>query len=156
MKTLATIFALSLLVFGMTSTAVAQDQGKVFTNKENVAINGYDVVAYFNAYKAVEGNKKHSVELDGVTYYFSSAANAKTFKENPSAYQPAYGGYCAFAMAMNGSKVPVDPTTFKIRDGKLYLFFNDLYKGEPMNTIIPWNAQEAELVGKADANWSKS
>jgi len=51
--------------------------------------------------------------------------------------------------------VPSDPETFKLRDGKLYLFFNDYYQGEPFNTIVPWNADEPELVRKANANWAQ-
>ena len=150
MKVTQSIFALALM---MSLTIASFGQHKVFTNSDNIAVNGYDVVAYFTDYEAVRGTNEHTVSLDGVSYYFSSAENAKAFKANPSAYQPAYGGYCAFAVAMKNAKVPTDPETFKIRDGKLYLFFNDYYEGKPFNTIVPWNANEAELVDKADTNW---
>ena len=138
-----------LLSIQITSSA----QGKAFASDQGIAINGYDVVAYFKQNEAVRGSNDHAVKVDGATYYFSSAANATTFKAKPSAYQPAYGGYCAFAVAMKGAKVPSDPQTFKIRDGKLLLFFNDYYEGKPFNTIIPWNDNEAAMVAKANTNW---
>lgn len=128
-------------------------QGTIFANDQHIALGGHDVVAYFNQYESVRGSKENAVEKDGATYYFSSSENAAAFKKNPSAYQPAYGGYCAFAMAMKGAKVPSDPQTFKIRDGKLYLFFNDYYEGTPFNTIIPWNGNEADMMAKANTNW---
>ena len=143
---------LTLLIL-TSSISTAFSQSNVFANDHKIALNGYDVVAYFNQYEAERGNNGHAVTVDGTTYYFSSAENAKNFKANPSAYQPQYGGYCAFAVAMKGAKVPSDPTTFKIRDGKLYLFFNDYYEGKPFNTIVPWNGNEANMISKASTNW---
>ena len=137
----------------LSSTVTSFAQGDVYATDQNVAINGYDAVAYFNQYAAVRGSNEHTVALDGTTYYFSSAENASAFKANPSAYKPVYGGYCAFALAMKGAKVPSNPQTFKIRDGKLYLFFNDYYEGKPFNTIVPWNGNEAAMVAKANTNW---
>lgn len=130
-------------------------QSDIFSNADKVAFQGYDVVAYHNAYQAVRGSKTHSWERSGITYYFSNAANKSAFQQNPKAYLPAYGGYCAFAMAMQGAKVPSNPTTFKIRDGKLYLFFNDFYEGKPFNTIVPWNGNEPDMMAKADKNWAE-
>lgn len=141
-----------ILVF-LTSVSESFSQSKVFANEQNIAINGYDAVAYFNQHEAVRGNNEHAVKKNGATYYFSAAENAKTFKTNPNAYQPQYGGYCAFAMGMKGARVPSDPTTFKIRDGKLYFFFNDYYEGKPFNTIIPWNGSETQMLSKANTNW---
>ena len=130
-------------------------QSKIYSNEQHVALNGFDAVAYFNEYSAVRGNNEHTAMVDGSTYYFSTAANASAFKADPSAYQPVYGGYCAFAMAMKGATVPSDPETFKIRDGKLYLFFNNYYEGKPFNTIVPWNGNETAMIVKADTNWKK-
>ena len=142
-----------LLLAGLAQTSYSQTP--VFTNDQQVAINGYDAVAYFNQHEAVRGSNEHTATVDGATYYFSSAANAAAFKANPSAYQPAYGGYCAFAVAMKAGNVPSDPQTFKIRDGKLYLFYNDFYEGKPFNAIVPWNGKESEMISQAEANWKK-
>lgn len=144
------VFALSL--FG-TLSLTAQDSPNVFVDDNNVALKGYDLVSYFTKYTAERGNKNHAVEHEGVTYYFSSEANKAKFTENPNKYKPEYGGWCAYAIGAAKAKFPVDPETFKIVDGKLYLFFNDFNKGEPFNTIIPWNEKEAELRVAADKNW---
>lgn len=150
MKISNSILSVLILVFVVAS---ANAQNDVAANSDNVVLNGYDVVAYFKLHKAVRGNNAHAVKKDGTTYYFASAENASDFKSNPKIFQPVYGGYCAFAMAMKGAKVPADPKTFKLRDGKLYLFFNDYYEGKPFNTIVPWNSNEKEMISKADQNW---
>jgi len=53
-------------------------------------------------------------------------------------------------MGKTGEKVEVDPETFKIKDGKLYLFYHTLTN----NTLPKWNAEEAGLKAKADKSWS--
>ena len=145
----STFACLSLTLMALPSFS----QSSVFVSESNVALQGYDVVSYHNAHSAIRGSADFTVKQDGATYYFSSLANKEAFKKNSSAFLPAYGGYCAFAMAMKGAKVPSDPKTFKIYNGKLYLFFNDYYEGNPFNTIIPWNSGEKEMLTKANANW---
>ncbi len=143
-----------LIITLMYSSLPNLGQDQVFVNDRGVALNGYDVVAYRQQHAALRGSADFSAEFQGATYYFNSAENLKSFKQDPAGYLPAFGGYCAFAMAMKGETVPSDPRTFKFHDGKLYLFFNDYYQGKPFNTIIPWNQDERELVDKAQANWN--
>jgi len=146
-KNLVLMFVLAL---GLNSFAQG---GNVYANGENVAINGYDVVNYFTNYTSEKGTKEFNTTYDGSTFYFKNVEHLKLFKESPEKYMPEYGGYCAFAMAEKNAKVYCEPSTFKIRDGKLYLFFNDDYEGKKVNTIIYWNQNEEEAVKKADANW---
>lgn len=120
-------------------------------DKSGLALKGYDPVAYFTVKKAVKGSKNWSTFYDGVTYYFASEANRKTFKAAPSKYEPMYGGWCAYAMGNDGSKVDIDVETFKISGGKLYLFYNAFFN----NTLNDWNKDENKLKAKADANWTK-
>jgi hypothetical protein len=82
---------------------------------------------------------------------FASQQNLAKFKASPEKFEPAYGGWCAYAMGETGEKVKVDPETFKIIDGKLYLFYN--FWGN--NTLVDWNKNEAPLKMKADQNWKK-
>lgn len=117
--------------------------------EDGVAIQGYDPVAYFKQGKAVEGKKEITHKHEGVTYYFSSASNKEQFVKDPSAYEPQYGGWCAYAMGATGEKVEIDPATFKVMDGKLYLFYNSLFN----NTLPKWNKDEVSLKPKADKNW---
>ena len=121
-------------------------------NLENkVAIQGYDPVAYFNRGKAVKGKKEILASYQGVIYKFSSNENKEAFLKNPSKYEPQYGGWCAYAMGSSGGKVEINPGTFKIIDGKLYLFYNAYFN----NTLKSWNKDEDDLKSKADTNWKK-
>lgn len=90
---------------------------------DGYGVSGYDPVAYFNAGAPTEGNSQYTAKYDGVTYKFSSNDNLEAFQKDPSAYLPAYGGYCAFGTAM-GRKFSGDPTAWKIVDGTLYLNLN--------------------------------
>jgi len=136
---------IALFAQGQATLRVSQ-----FNLENGVAIKGYDPVAYFAEHKAIKGQKEFSIVLDGVTYYFSSAANKETFIKHPMNYEPQYGGWCAYAMGETSEKVEVDPETFKIVNGKLYLFYNGLFN----NTLPKWNKAEVNLKMKADKNWN--
>lgn len=138
------------LVFSAFSQA-PEIRKKQYNLSNNLAISGYDPVAYFTSKKAIKGKSTYSVTEKNVTYYFSSKENLETFVKNPSAYEPEYGGWCAYAMGATGEKVPVDPETFKIVNNKLYLFYNRFFN----NTLKDWNKDEANLKSKADIAWKK-
>lgn len=150
MKKITLSLVLSLIA---AATLFAQEplRKKHFNLKDGLAIEGYDPVAYIKQNKAIEGKKELAETYMGATYYFSSAANKEAFKANPSLYEPQYGGWCAYAMGAKGEKVTVDPETFKVINGKLYLFYNKFFN----NTLKDWNKDEANLKAKADANWGK-
>ncbi|MBI2731143.1 MAG: YHS domain-containing protein [Sphingobacteriales bacterium] len=147
-------FLSTALLFVISLTSFAQDaqRKKEFNlGKNGLAIDGYDPVAYFKQGKAVKGSSSLAVVHQGVTYYFSSVENKEEFKKSPSKYEPEYGGWCAYAMGKNGEKVEIDPETFKIVNGKLFLFYNKFFN----NTLKSWNKDEASLHAKADVNWKK-
>jgi YHS domain-containing protein len=149
--TMQKLFFLVLLTFAVSQTVLAQGHDSHNLNKAGIAIEGYDPVAYFKQAKAIQGEKEYAATVDGVKYLFSSAQNATLFKADPAKYQPQYGGWCAYAMGATGEKVEIDPATFKIIDGKLYLFYNRFFN----NTLKSWNKDEANLKQKADANFKK-
>lgn len=123
---------------------------KNFNLNKSVAISSYDPVSYFHK-KPVKGSANLAYTYAGITYYFANTADMNLFKNNPAAYEPQYGGWCAYAMGSKGQKVEVDPETYKIVNGKLYLFYNRLFN----NTLTSWNKDETALKAKADANWQK-
>ena len=124
-------------------------------SKEGIAIGGYDVVSYFSANKATKGSSKFAVEQNGAKYYFASAKNQKAFKANPKKYLPVCDGYCAWGVAEKQTKFPVNPETYKIINGKLYLFFNGDFNGTAFNTLPEWNKDEKKLLKNIDAAWIK-
>jgi len=143
-----------LLLTLVSGISFAQNDAKRISqyNLENkLGIQGYDPVGYFNVGKAIRGKKEISTSYQGVTYNFSSVENKNTFLKNPLKYEPQYGGWCAYAMGTAGKKVEINPETFKISDGKLYLFYNAYFN----NTLKSWNPEEADLKVKADNNWKK-
>lgn len=115
---------------------------------KGVAIQGYDPVAYLNEARAVKGAESISTLYRGVTYRFGTAENRAAFNAEPEKYIPAYGGWCATAMAY-GRKVEIDPTSFKVTNGRLLLF----YKGIRGNALKDWNKDEPGQLIKADENW---
>ena len=119
--------------------------------RSGLALEGYDPVAYFAIGEAKKGRKDLSLTRDGVVYWFSTTQNRDIFTAHPEKYEPQYGGWCAYAMGAKGEKVEVDPETFKIVDGKLYLFYNKFFN----NTLDTWNKDEARLKSNADKNWTK-
>jgi YHS domain-containing protein len=144
MKKLMISFCLALTM----SAAVGQPGGAL-NLEDGLALQGYDPVSYLSEQKAVKGKKEFEYKHQGAVYYFASVVNRDKFLKNPSAYEPQYGGWCAYAMGATGEKVEVDPETFKITDGKLYLFYNRFFN----NTLPKWNKDEPALKEKADQNW---
>jgi YHS domain-containing protein len=143
------ILVLTLVCF---QVANAQSDLKPYfnTDKHGLWVDGYDPVGYFTDKKALEGKKEFSTVYKGATFRFVSKAHQDLFKANPEKYLPQYGGYCAYALGSYGEKVEVDPETFQMKDGKLYLFYNKLFT----NTYTSWKKDEASLNKKADATWA--
>ena len=144
-----------VLIIALVTMSVSAQTVSIRTsgfNLENkIAIQGYDPVAYFKQGKAIKGKKELIATYEGVIYQFSSVSNKELFVKNASAYEPQYGGWCAYAMGSAGEKVEINPETFKIIDGKLYLFYNAYFS----NTLKSWNKDETSLKAKADSNWKK-
>jgi len=152
MKKLLSLLVLSVtLVTGLVAQQTSVRKAHYNIEKSGLAIQGYDPVAYFLSNKAIEGKEVLSADYNGAIYHFSSAQNRDTFKANPTKYEPQYGGWCAYAMGAIGEKVEIDPATFKINNGKLYLFYNTF----PNNTLPKWNKDETNLNNNADKNWKK-
>jgi YHS domain-containing protein len=150
MKSIGMVITLVLAATLSVSAQTEESRKKNFNIKKNLALEGYDPVSYFDHHPK-EGIENLSFSFKGITYLFSSQANLSKFKASPDKYEPAYGGWCAYAMGETGEKVKVDPETFKILDGKLYLFYN--FWGN--NTLEEWNKSEKALKIKGDQNWKK-
>ena len=121
-----------------------------FNVKKNVALEGYDPVSYFDG-KPTEGSDNIKLIHNGITYHFTTQNNLAKFKNAPDKYEPGYGGWCAYAMGATGEKVKIDPETYTILNGKLYLFYN--FWGN--NTLVDWKKNEQKLKEAGDLNWRK-
>ena len=76
----ALLLVLSLL---LTPQAFALDKINT-TFFGNLAVEGYDTVAYFIESRPVEGSKQYQVEWMGANWRFSSAENLALFKSDPT------------------------------------------------------------------------
>ncbi len=113
------------------------------------AIQGYDPVSYTTG-KPDKGRKEFAAIFRGVSYWFETEASRGKFAKSPDKFAPAYGGWCATAMA-EGRKVEIDPTNYKLTNGRLFLF----YKGWLGNALNDWNKDEPKLTRDADGSWKK-
>ncbi len=114
-----------------------------------LALEGYCPVTYFVANEARRGKPEHTSTHNGVDYHFASAGAKRTFDRNPEKYVPAYGGWCAFGMAVQ-NKFPIDPLNFKIVNGRLMVFL----RNQKVDALAKWNeGDEQAQVIKADAHW---
>lgn len=150
MKKLVLLIVALVFAINITNAQTAL-RVKQFNLEKGIAIQGYDPVAYFTQNKAVKGNNKMTSIAEGVTYYFATAANKDLFLKDFKKYEPQYGGWCAYAMGSSGEKVEIDPETFKIVNGKLYLFYHIWVN----NTLPKWNENETNLKARADKYWQK-
>lgn len=120
--------------------------------KSRLAIAGYDPVAYFPEAGGVakEGLATITSDYKGAVYRFATTENKAKFEANPAKFEPAYGGWCAWAM-LDGEKVEVDPKSFIVRGGRLFLFFNGFFA----DTKAKWSKGDhnAEAT-KADGKWT--
>ena len=133
----AVLFASS--VFGASAVNVS--------GASNIALSGYDPVAFFTQSQPVHGSPSLTAEYEGATYLFSSAEHQKLFKANPAKYAPQCGGFCAYGVAV-GALFPVDVSTWSIVDGKLYLNLNP-------EIAKAFNADLKGNIKKAEQNWPK-
>jgi len=127
--------------FWLTSDA----QSVKYCSSENVAIKGYDPVAYFIQNQAMEGTDQFTTEWSGSKWKFISQANLDRFKKDPSKYAPQYGGYCAYGCSEN-HKSATDPKAFTIINDKLYLNYN-------LKVKQIWLQDTAKRINAADLFW---
>jgi len=138
----------AILAQSITSSACRTSRGGPSNaDDRGVAIYGFDPVAYFTQGKAIPGSATHSHRWQEATWHFASAAHRDLFVAEPARYAPRYGGYCAWAVSQ-GYTADVDPSAWKIVDGRLYLNHDARVKRK-------WEANQTALIKKADTRWPK-
>lgn len=131
--------------FALAQATTQPTKRYVNTSWRGIALEGYDPVAYFTDSKPVEGSKKIQSTYKGATYYFASDEHKKMFDENPTKYEPQFGGFCAYAVSQNRT-ADIGPEYWSIIDGKLYLQHNQ-------KAVNLWNQDVTGHLKDADHNW---
>jgi YHS domain-containing protein len=131
----------------MSGKSVEKNKLEVNTDATGVVIRGYDPVAYFTEGRPVPGRSDLSVENGAGKYLFATAANRDAFKADPEKFTPQYGGYCAYGVAV-GKKFDIDPSSWRIVDGKLYFNLNPMI-------LEKWSEDAKGYIRKSEENWTK-
>jgi YHS domain-containing protein len=126
---------------------VSQAATQIFA-EDGIAINGTDPVAYFKQGKPVPGLQEHAYQWQGATWLFANAEHRAQFVNQPEAYAPQFGGFCAYGL-VKGALVPTVPEAWSIVDGKLYLNYNAAVQEL-------WNQDVAGYIKQANANWQQA
>ncbi|MEQ9565919.1 MAG: YHS domain-containing (seleno)protein [Porticoccaceae bacterium] len=134
------LFIGSFFIFASQQTLAAEPVNSTWLG--NLAIEGYDTVAYFTDGKAIEGKKEFQTEWMGANWRFANEDNLALFLEDPEKYVPQYGGYCAYAVS-NDTLASIDPEQFHIHNGKLYLNYNAKIQKQ-------WLQEKVERIDAAD------
>ena len=136
-----------LLVLLLVVSFSAFGQGKSLQNldKNSVAIQGYDPVAFFTQNRPVKGLPEFESQYHGARYLFASADDKAMFDANPAKYEPQFGGFCAFGVS-KGKTVPVKIEAFQIVNGRLLMQYDLDIKNE-------FNKDTQGNLQKADQNW---
>jgi YHS domain-containing protein len=121
-------------------------------DNSNIALQGYSPVSYADLGLAQKGVKELKSEHEKVVYYFTSAEQKAAFDKAPESYLPQYGGFCAFGMYA-GAKFRPDPNKFINKDGKYFLYLNNL----ELDAKHLWlnENDHSKLVKIANTNWKK-
>lgn len=108
-------------------------------------IGGYCPVSYQLSDQAMKGDVKFKQTIRAEVYHLASAEAKAALIKEPDKFIPLYGGLCAEGVA-KGKRYPADPTLFAVVDGRTYLFYDAAAKKN-------FEASQAEIIKKADANW---
>ena len=138
-KVPAAVFAFAALLAAGAAFAGAINEVK------GIAILGYDPVAYFTDGKPVKGSPEFGLLHRGALYHFASAEHREAFQREPSRYEPAFGGYCAYGVS-RGKLVEIDVEAFQIVDGRLLLQYSKGVRND-------FNKDAKGNLAKANANW---
>ena len=114
-------------------------------DKNGLALQGYDPVAYFTDGKPVKGSPEFTASYKGATYQFASAEHREMFSQSPAKYEPQFGGFCGYAASINKLAV-IDPSYFQVLHDRLILQHNKK----------AWDLWHQDVEGnlkKADSNW---
>ena len=87
------MMSLLVIVVVMSFASVSVAVPPVNTDRNGVALKGYDPVAYFTLGKAVKGSKDYTYTWKGAGWWFANQGHRELFKKNPEKYAPQFGGY---------------------------------------------------------------
>lgn len=144
MQIIHRMFLIIAVALGFSAGAAAEPLIN-YSGASRVGVNGFDTVAFFTESIAANGSPFITAEHRGVTYFFAKEENKKLFVQAPEKYLPQFGGFCAYGVTIN-KLLPIDITTWQVRDGKLYFNLNP-------GVRVKFDEDFTGNVAKATTNW---
>lgn len=135
------------LVWSGFGTVASFGQNLVNADQDDIAIKGYDPVAYFTDGRPIRGEADIEHVWQDSRWRFASDEHRRLFQSDPGRYAPRYGGYCAGAMTL-GLMRDVDPEAWVIVGDRLYLNWNKKGRNE-------FAADPEPRIEQADAHWQE-
>lgn len=108
------------------------------------ALQGMDVVSYFKDGGPKAGHLAYRHDFDGARYVFANEQNKAAFIADPDRYLPQFSGLCTTGISL-GKELKGDPNTWKIVDGKLYLYYSGPVRAK--------GDADPTTIAKAHQNW---
>ena len=137
------LFVVIALLVALSGIAFAKDLKNL--DKNGVAIQSYDPVAFFTDNRPVKGSSQFQSEYRGAKYYFATAEHKAAFDNDPAKYEPQFGGYCAYG-ASQGHPAPIKIEAWQIVNGRLLMQYDLGIKDK-------FNKDQQGNLHKADQNW---
>ncbi len=136
----------TLFVCAVAASVHAEPRTLLNLDKQGVALQGYDPVAFFTEKKPVKGSPQIYATYHGALYQFASKENKAAFQQEPAKYKPAFGGYCAYGVSRN-KLVEIDVDAFQVVNDRLLLQYSKGVRDD-------FNKDTQGNLKKADGNWS--
>ncbi len=149
-RNLLVVSAVVISFFGAFSFYLARQDyaanSVIFDTSKNIAINGYDTVAYYVQKKPLRGEPQYQAEWAGSVWFFTSAENRDLFVAKPVNYAPQYGGYDPLGIS-NGYTNPTDPEIYSLKAGQLFLHYSEEFREH-------WEMDRSTNLVLANSNWA--
>ena len=137
------LFSAFLLLTALSTLASAKELQNL--DRNGIAIQGYDPVAFFTDNRPVKGNAQFQSEYRGAKYYFVSSEHKAAFDKEPAKYEPQFGGYCAYGVTRS-TRAPIKIEAWQIVNGRLLMQYDLDIKNK-------FNQDQQGMLKKADENW---
>ena len=152
----------SLVFVGCAKAQISKPLHPVRASGDNVGIDGYSPVSYFDGSGVGRGNPDFSHSVEGVTYWLRDAQQLAKFRADPQRFLPAHGGWCTLMMGGSGRRTPAHPESYVIVDDQLLMFWSgDTPETQGMG-LSNWQSKtkgsakrERKWMTKADRQWNE-
>lgn len=139
-------FLFILIAFSISLLADAYQRAAHYcTLDNNIALEYFDPITFFEGDPKV-GKENIPFAFNGVNYQFVSWEHQKEFAENKEKYEAQYGGWDAYEMSQERSKVKPNIYIYRVIDDKLYFFASE-------ENAEKFKSNYKELSKKAKENW---